>query len=331
MLDAMRTALGLLLVVSLFQATPTPAAVWPPAGVYLPTEGVTRPEVLRKLTPQYTANAMRAKIQGFVTLQFVVEPDGSVGPVRVIASLDVVHGLDVAAINTLKQWLFKPGTRNGAPVRVLSTAVLSFGIRELAPPMTLPAGFDAGPPASAATWTRESVDSTGVHIDLAYPDGYQRYDPPGTVIGAVDQKSLRSVGVSRPMPLPVAIPFPMPIAQLAQFAETMRLQFSQTGKGLETVAVGQSTIGQTNWLWLELEAPTSSFQSAPPEIAAMMRDQLDGVRIWAFSTSVGLNLVQVMCVAPGLAGTTPAARDAALASARSECSETLKRVSFTAR
>jgi len=331
MLDAMRTALGLLLVVSLFQATPTPVPVWPPSGVYLPTDGVTRPEVVRKVTPTYTAEGMRARLQGFVTLQFVVEPDGLVGPVHVITSLDVVNGLDVAAINALKQWVFRPGTRNGAPVRVLSTAVLSFGIRELTPPMTLPVGFDAGPPSSASTWTRESVESGDVLIDFSYPDGYQKHNPPGTAIGAVNERSLRSAGVSLPKLLPAAILFPLPIAELGQFSETMRQQFSQRGMGMETVAVGQSTIGKTNWLWLELEAPTSAFQSAPSELGALMRDQIDGVHMWAFSTTLGLRLIQVLCVAPGVRDTTPAAREAALASARSECSEMLKRMTFTAR
>ena len=43
---------------------------------------------LREVKPQYTSDAMRAKVQGTVLLECVVKPDGSVGDVKVVRSLD---------------------------------------------------------------------------------------------------------------------------------------------------------------------------------------------------------------------------------------------------
>jgi protein TonB len=72
---------------------------------------------------------MRAKIQGEVTLEAVVMPDGSVGQVHITRSLDSVFGLDQEAIRTVKQWRFAPGTRQGVPVPVLVEIAMTFTLR----------------------------------------------------------------------------------------------------------------------------------------------------------------------------------------------------------
>jgi periplasmic protein TonB len=79
--------------------------------------------------PQYTADAMRAKVQGTVLLACVVRPDGTVGDVEVIRSLDPTFGLDHQAIIAAKHWRFAPGTRMGEPVSVQITIELTFTIR----------------------------------------------------------------------------------------------------------------------------------------------------------------------------------------------------------
>ncbi len=98
-------------------------------GVYQPGNGVTLPRVLREVKPQYTSDAMRAKIQGTVLLQCVVRPDGSVSDVQVVRSLDSTFGLDQEAIKAARQWRFAPGTRLGEPVPVLVTIQLDFTLR----------------------------------------------------------------------------------------------------------------------------------------------------------------------------------------------------------
>lgn len=98
-------------------------------GVYRPGSGVEIPRILREVKPAYTADAMRAKIQGVVELEAVVLPDGSVGDVSVTRSLDRTFGLDNEAIKAVRQWRFAPGTRLGRPVPVLVTIELTFTLR----------------------------------------------------------------------------------------------------------------------------------------------------------------------------------------------------------
>jgi protein TonB len=98
-------------------------------GVYRPGSGIVNPRLVREVKPQYTADAMRAKIQGTVLLECVVLPDGSVGKVDVVKSLDPTFGLDAEAIKAAKAWRFVPGTRFGEPVAVLVTIELTFTLR----------------------------------------------------------------------------------------------------------------------------------------------------------------------------------------------------------
>jgi protein TonB len=98
-------------------------------GAYRPGNGVETPRLLREVKPQYTAQAMRAKVQGTVLLECVVQPDGSVGNIKVVRSLDATFGLDQEALKAARQWQFAPGTRFGQPVSVLVTIEIAFTLR----------------------------------------------------------------------------------------------------------------------------------------------------------------------------------------------------------
>jgi TonB family protein len=95
--------------------------------VYKPGAGVSAPVVVRQVRPQYTADAMKARIQGAVALECVVEPTGSVGDVKVTRSLD--EGLDRESIKAVKLWRFEPGTKDGKPVPVLITLEMTFSLK----------------------------------------------------------------------------------------------------------------------------------------------------------------------------------------------------------
>ena len=101
----------------------------PGGGVYRPGNGVTLPRVLREVKPQYTSDAMRAKVQGTVLLECVVKPDGTVGDVQLVRSLDPIFGLDQQVIVVVKKWRFALGTRMGELVPVLVTIELTFTLR----------------------------------------------------------------------------------------------------------------------------------------------------------------------------------------------------------
>jgi TonB family protein len=95
------------------------------AGAVRPGDGITPPQVIRQIEPKYTSDAMNRKVMGDVTLEAVVQTDGTVGDVRVVKGLDA--GLDAEAVKAAHQWLFKPGTDgSGKPVPVIVTLMLSF-------------------------------------------------------------------------------------------------------------------------------------------------------------------------------------------------------------
>ena len=81
------------------------------------------------MKPQYTSEALRAKVTGTVYLEVVVLADGTVGDVRVTRSLDPVFGLDNEAIKAARQWLFSPATRFGEPVSIMVSLALDFNLR----------------------------------------------------------------------------------------------------------------------------------------------------------------------------------------------------------
>ena len=103
----------------------------PQEVVYQPDGGsVTLPNVLKEVRPQYTREAMSAKIQGTVLLAIVVQSSGDVGDVKVTRSLDKEYGLDEEAIKAAREWKFEPGTKNGKPVAVQVTLELTFTLKK---------------------------------------------------------------------------------------------------------------------------------------------------------------------------------------------------------
>jgi TonB family protein len=94
--------------------------------VYKAGDGVSLPQVIRQVGPQYTSEAMAHRIEGVVVLDVVVKADGAVGDVNVTQSLDAVYGLDAAAVKAMKQWEFKPGTKDGKPVAVRVEVKMTF-------------------------------------------------------------------------------------------------------------------------------------------------------------------------------------------------------------
>ena len=97
------------------------------AGAVRTTDpGVEVPKVLKEVRPTYTAEAMRRRVEGVVLLDVVVEPDGSVGRVRIKTPLH--PDLDHSAIVAARQWRFTPPTKDGVPVAMLVDLSLNFTI-----------------------------------------------------------------------------------------------------------------------------------------------------------------------------------------------------------
>jgi TonB family protein len=100
-------------------------------GAFQPGSGIVNPVLVREVKPNYTGEAMRAKLQGIVEMEAIVMPDGSVDPksIRITRSLDANLGLDQQAVIAVKQWRFRPGMRRGEPVAMWVDVELTFTLR----------------------------------------------------------------------------------------------------------------------------------------------------------------------------------------------------------
>ena len=115
-----------------YNESPSPPAKHdPPPGVddSRPGNGVTSPRLLDAAQPHYTEGAMKAKIQGSVWVECVVDVDGSIRDPHVVVSLDRWFGLDAEAIKAIRLWKFAPGTREGRAVPVSTVMELTFVLR----------------------------------------------------------------------------------------------------------------------------------------------------------------------------------------------------------
>jgi periplasmic protein TonB len=85
-------------------------------GIYRPGGGVTAPRVIYQTEPEFSDEARKAKYQGTCVLGLVVDATGRPTAIRVINALGM--GLDEKAIESVKNWRFEPGKRDGHPVPV---------------------------------------------------------------------------------------------------------------------------------------------------------------------------------------------------------------------
>lgn len=96
-------------------------------GPYRAGSGISPPELVREVKPDYTEEARRLGLEGDVLLEIVVRHDGSVGDVRVLRGLG--GGLERRAIDAVRQWRFAPARRHGAPVDVMVEVAVEFKLR----------------------------------------------------------------------------------------------------------------------------------------------------------------------------------------------------------
>jgi TonB family protein len=100
-------------------------------GVFRVGGGVSPPTIIHRVEPQYSEEARKARYQGTVVLEAIVRKDGTVDIIRVVRSLG--FGLDENAIQALKQWRFRPGTRNvngtTTPVDISLNIEVNFNLR----------------------------------------------------------------------------------------------------------------------------------------------------------------------------------------------------------
>jgi TonB family protein len=83
--------------------------------------------LIKEVRPDYSEEARKARYEGTVVLDTVVQADGTVKIIRVRKA--VGYGLDQKAIAAVLQWLFKPARLNGKPVAVGLNIEVNFNLR----------------------------------------------------------------------------------------------------------------------------------------------------------------------------------------------------------
>jgi protein TonB len=89
--------------------------------------GVEAPVPIHQPNPVYPPDAIPAGIQGSVQLRVTIGADGLVKRAEVRRS---VPALDQAALDAVKQWTFKPATKEGQPVDVVTDIEMTFTLKD---------------------------------------------------------------------------------------------------------------------------------------------------------------------------------------------------------
>jgi protein TonB len=86
--------------------------------------GITPPQLVYKVEPEFSEEARKAKFQGMVVLIIEVDANGNVRSIRVRQGLGL--GLDEKAIEAVSRWRFRPGVLDGKPVTTQATVQVNF-------------------------------------------------------------------------------------------------------------------------------------------------------------------------------------------------------------
>jgi protein TonB len=93
-------------------------------GIFRVVGGATRPIAIYAPDPEYSDEARKARLQGRVQLEMIVDETGHPRNIRVLQSLGL--GLDEQAIKAAARWRFKPGMKDGKPVPVVAFLDVGF-------------------------------------------------------------------------------------------------------------------------------------------------------------------------------------------------------------
>jgi protein TonB len=85
-----------------------------------------RPQAIARVEPRHPRELLKAKIEGYVVLLFVIDEEGRVMDPRVETSSH--PEFETAALKALTRWRFKPGTVDGKQVRTFVRQKIDFRI-----------------------------------------------------------------------------------------------------------------------------------------------------------------------------------------------------------
>lgn len=104
----------------------------PPQGPLLAgVGGVTNPTRIAEsyIPPDYPELARKAKIEGKVFLQAIVQRNGDIGEVSLLRCNRPGLGFEESAIGAVEQWKYEPATQNGKPIDVFITVIVNYTLQ----------------------------------------------------------------------------------------------------------------------------------------------------------------------------------------------------------
>jgi protein TonB len=87
-----------------------------------------RPEAISQVAPAYPSELRKARVEGTVTLVFVLGEDGRVEDPRVESASR--PEFERPALEAIRKWRFKPGMKDGEPVRTYLRLPMRFRVTE---------------------------------------------------------------------------------------------------------------------------------------------------------------------------------------------------------
>ena len=106
----------------------TPPSVIPaPPSAPVPVGGdVQAAKILRKVIPAYPALARRVRVSGTVHLIGVIAQDGTIQKLDILSGHPLLVG---AALDAVRQWMYRPTLLNGKPVEVIAPIDVIFTLQ----------------------------------------------------------------------------------------------------------------------------------------------------------------------------------------------------------
>ena len=87
------------------------------------SQGVSQGLLIKKVAPQYPANALRMRIEGTVELIATISKTGEISHIKILSG---DAQLTKAAADAVKQWKYKPYLLNGEPVEIQTQVTVNF-------------------------------------------------------------------------------------------------------------------------------------------------------------------------------------------------------------
>lgn len=103
-------------------------------------EADTAPELVNEsvIKPEYPEDARKDGVSGKVLLDVVIKKDGSPGKISVKQGIPGYPSFGEKAVEAVSQWKFKPATKDGEPIEMITAIPLMFRLDDAAKPVSDP-------------------------------------------------------------------------------------------------------------------------------------------------------------------------------------------------